>query len=288
MGSRILYYLVILPISILPYRLLYGFSDFLFLIVYSVIGYRREVTLTNLKNSFPEKSNEDLNNIMRKFYHHFCDLVVESLKGFTISEKQLRKRVVLRNPEIMEKWFQEGKDIMIIGGHFNNWEIVAQGIGLKVKHMPIGIYKALHNKFFDGKMKKSREKYRLLMVPIPETKVTFETDFGVRNAMVFGMDQNPGRASKGHWMTFLNQDTVVAFGAERYAKEYNRPVVHTAVHKVKRGHYEVEFRVITESPNDLPHGAITELCTKSIEKDIVEKPEFWLWTHRRWKAKRPA
>jgi len=262
-------------------------SDFLFLVIYRVVGYRRDVTLTNLQNSFPEKKGEELEIVLQRFYHHFCDIIVESFKGFTISEKQLRKRVVLRNPEILNKWYEEGRDIMIIGGHFNNWEIVAQGIGLKIKYLPIGIYKALHNKFFDEKMKKSREKYRLLMVPIPDTRLTFETDFGELNAMIFGMDQSPGRIDKSYWMTFLNQDTAVAFGAEKYAKEYDRPVVHTAVHKVKRGYYEVEFRVITEDPSALQYGAITELCTKSIEKDIIENPEYWLWTHKRWKGKRP-
>jgi len=288
MGNRVVFYLVILPISLLPYPLLYLFSDFLFLIIYYVAGYRKDVTLINFQKSFPEKSNEEIQIIRRKFYHHFCDLVVESFKGFTVSEKQLRKRVVLRNPEILTKWHKEGKDIIIMGGHFNNWEIVAQSIGLMSEHLPIGIYKPLNNIYFDTKMKKSREKYRLLMVPMTDTKKTFEADFGELTSIIFGMDQSPGRASKGYWMNFLNQDTAVAFGTEKYSKMYNRPIVHVAVHKVRRGHYEAEFRVITETPNDLPYGAITELCMKSIEKDIVEKPEFWLWTHKRWKAKRPV
>ncbi len=286
MGSRLTYYLFILPISVLPYTLLYLLSDAFKLLLYYVIGYRKEIVLGNIRRSFPDKSPAEHNVIMRKFYGHFCDLVVESFKGFTVSEEQLRKRVIVRNPELVNKYYHDGLDVIFVGGHFNNWEIGAQALGMSIKHLPIGIYKPLHNIYFDTKMKTSRERYRLLMVPMSETRKTFESKYNEPNGIIFGIDQSPGKVSKCYWTKFLNQDTPVAYGVEKYAKEYDRPIIHTVIHKVKRGFYEIELRLISEKPNDLPYGAIIEKCTQSIERDIVKLPEYWLWTHRRWKHKR--
>ncbi len=287
MGSRILYYLVILPISIMPYPLLYLHSDFAFLMIYHVVGYRKKVVLKNIQNSFPEKSPEEHKKIMRKFYRHFCDLILESLKGFTISKKQLDKRFKLRNPEVSDAFFEKGQNLVMVGGHYNNWEILALGIGYQMKHLPIGIYKPLHNKYFDEKMKKTRQRFGLKLCPMKETKAHFMGDHGKPNGIIFAIDQTPSNTKKCHWMEFLNQDTPVFFGAEKYAREFDRPVIFCTIHKVKRGHYEAELEVITDTPNELPHGAITEMNTQRLEKDIIEKPEYWLWSHRRWKHKRP-
>lgn len=285
--SRVFYYILLKPISLLPHALLYMFSDFLFLIVFHVLGYRKKVVMSNLKNSFPNKSEAELKVIMKGFYHHLNDLVVESLKGFSISEKELRKRVVVRNPELIDKFYDEGRSVLFVGGHYNNWEIIAQGVGLQVKHMPIGIYKPLHDKFLDSKMKKSREKFRLLMCSMRATKDEFKKDFGEPHGFIFGMDQSPSNPNKCYWMTFLNQDTPVFYGPEKYAKEYNQPVIYCANHKVKRGYYELEFVLITDDPASLPYGAITEIGNNKLEEDIIEKPEYWLWSHRRWKHQRP-
>lgn len=286
MGIKILYYLIILPISILPYPLLYFVADISYYLIYRMVGYRKNVVLTNIQKSFPEKSNKEHRQIMDKFYRHFSDLVFESLKGFSVSEKQIRKRFVLRNPELMDELYEEGRDVVLVGGHYNNWEILALGINYELKHQIIGIYKPITNEFLNAKMKTSREKYGLIMVPTYDTRDTFKRSFGKQNAIIFGVDQSPSHPENSHWMTFLNQDTAVVFGAEKYAKEYDRPVVHCSIHKAKRGHYEGELSLITKNPNDLPHGAIIEMSTKRIEQDIINKPEYWLWTHRRWKAKR--
>ncbi len=288
MGSRFVYYFVILPISVLPYPLLYLLSDFLFLILFQLIGYRKKVVFTNIKNSFPQKTEEELKTIQRKFYSHFCDLIIESLKGFTITEKQINERMKFRNPEVLNRFYDEGKDVILVGGHYNNWEIFACGIGLSSKHIPIGIYKPLNNPYFDRKMKISRERFKLVMCPIKEIKEYLGKDFGVPKTTIFAIDQSPSNTLKCHWMTFLNQDTPVFYGAEKYAKEYNSPVVFGAIRKVKRGFYEVEYEVLFENPKNTTINEITEMNTKRLEKDINDKPEFWLWTHRRWKHKRPV
>ena len=285
MISRILYYIFVLPISILPYPLLYFLSDLLFLIIYRVIGYRKKVVQTNLSNSFPEKSDLELQEIMTNFYRHFCDIIMESIKSFTISEKQLRKRLVIKNPEFSNTFAEKGKSIIFVGGHYNNWEICAQAFSMYSSHKCIGIYKPLSNTFFNDKINSSRSKYGLSLVSMKQTKKWFNND-SVPKAIVFGSDQNPSNPKRAHWLEFLNQDTAVLFGAEKYSKEYNWPVVFVSINKVKRGYYEVEYSLITDTPRDEDHGRITEDFTKRLEQDIINKPEYWLWSHKRWKHKR--
>ncbi len=287
MGSRILYYGVIVPISLLPHVLLYAFSDVVFFIMYYLVGYRKKVVLKNIENSFPEKSNREHEQIARKFFRHLCDLILESLKGFTISKRQLDKRFKVRNPEMLDAFFAQGKGLVMIGGHYNNWEILALGLGYQIKHLPIGIYKKLSNPFFNEKMKQTREKGRLVMVPTHEAKASFDKEYGEPTAIIFGIDQNPSNPARCYWTMFLNQETPVSFGAEKYAKEYDRPVIYGQIHKMKRGYYETELVLISESPRDEPHGAIMEKGTRELERMIMEQPEYWLWSHKRWKATKP-
>lgn len=286
MGSRIIYYLLILPIALMPYPLLYLFSDFSFLVLYKLLGYRKKVVLQNIKNSFPEKTTEEQGLIMRNFYKHFCDIIVESLKGFVISKKKLRKRFTIVNSELANKYFKQGKDVVFVGGHYNNWEMLAQGVSLELEHKIVGIYKPLSNKYFDRKMKKSREKHGMFLCPIKETKAFLDRDLGRPKGTIFAIDQSPGNPEKSYWLPFLNQDTPVLFGAEKNAKEYNSPVIFCTINKVKRGHYQGELKLICDNPEATGYGQITEQNTKMLEKDIVANPEFWLWTHRRWKHKR--
>jgi KDO2-lipid IV(A) lauroyltransferase len=285
MITKIFYYILILPISLLPYPLLYLLSDIIFLIMYRVIGYRKEVVFTNLKNSFPNKSKQELKKIMSDFYRHLCDIIMESVKGFTISEKQLRKRLIIKNPEFSNYFADKGQSIIFVGGHYNNWEICAQAFAMYSNHKCIGIYKPLSNAFINEKIYTSRSKYGMHLISMKQTKKSFE-EGNEAKAIVFGSDQNPANPKRAHWMQFLNQDTSVLFGVERYAKEYNWPVVFVSISKVKRGHYEVEYSLITDKPTEQPHGKITEDFTKRLEQDIINQPQYWLWSHKRWKHKR--
>lgn len=285
MITKIFYYILILPLSLLPYPLLYLISDIIFLLMYHVIGYRKEVVFTNLKNSFPNKSKQELKKIMSDFYVHLCDVIMESIKGFTISEKQLRKRLIIKNPEFSNYFADKGKSIIFVGGHYNNWEICAQAFAMYSNHKCIGIYKPLSNAFINDKIYTSRSKYGMQLISMKQTKKSFEEGNDAK-AIVFGSDQNPANPKRAHWVEFLNQDTAVLFGAERYAKEYNWPVVFVSISKVKRGYYEVEYSLITDKPKNQPHGKITEDFTKRLEQDIINKPQYWLWSHKRWKHKR--
>jgi len=285
MMTKFFYYLLILPLSLLPYPLLYLLSDIIFLIMYRVIGYRKKVVFTNLRNSFPNKSKQELKKIMSDFYRHLCDIIMESVKGFTISEKQLRKRLIIKNPEFSNYFADRGQSIIFVGGHYNNWEICAQAFAMYSNHKCIGIYKPLSNAFINDKIYTSRSKYGMHLISMKQTKKSFEEGVQAK-AIVFGSDQNPANPKRAHWVQFLNQDTGVLFGVERYAKEYDWPVVFVSISKVKRGHYEVEYSLITDSPTEQPHGKITEDFTKRLEQDIINQPQYWLWSHKRWKHKR--
>ena len=287
MGSKIVYYLVLLPISKLPYPLLYALSNLVFFIIYRIIGYRKKVVLSNIKKSFPTKSAAEHKQIMTAFYRHFCDLVLESVKGFSLKKEEALKRFVLTNPEVADRYFDKGQDVLFVGGHYNNWEILAISIGLQMKHIPMGIYKPLTDQFLDGKMKVSREKYRLKMCATSQVNELINAKLEQPKATIFAIDQSPSNPKKSYWMNFLDQETSVLFGAEKYATELNIPVIFCKIGKTKRGHYTGTLKLLCEEPATQPYGTITQLSSKELEKDIREQPQYWLWSHKRWKHKRP-
>lgn len=281
--NYLLYYIIILPISSLNNFFLYLVSDVLYLIVGKLIKYRLKLITKNLKNSFPNKSENEIKGIRRYFYKHFSDLIVESLKGFTISEKRINKKIKIKNPELLNEMAKNGQNIILIGGHYNNWEMSAQKMPLECKHELFAIYKPLSNDFFDKKMKDSREKFGLIMIPMKETKNYFNTDDKKPRAIIFGSDQSPSNAKNAHWINFLNQESGFLYGAEKYAKEFNWPVVYVSIQKSERGTYEVSFHLITDQPKQEPNGKIIKDFANLLEADINHNPPYWLWTHNRWK-----
>jgi len=283
----LLYYLVIIPISLLPFPLLYGVSNFLFVLFYYILGYRKKIVVGNIERSFPNLSHKEHVVIARQFYRHFCDLILESLKTFTISEKEVQKRVVCKNPELINRYYDRNQSVIVAGGHYNNWEIFAVAVDALIKHKAIGIYKPLSNKYFDKKMRQTRSKYGLYMISTKIVKQVFEEEINNLTATIFAIDQSPSNPKSAYWMKFLNQDTAVLYGTEKYAKEYNYPVVYGRINKEKRGHYSFEFFEVTDQPRAAKHGEITEKITQLLEKDIVHLPQYWLWSHRRWKHKPP-
>jgi Kdo2-lipid IVA lauroyltransferase/acyltransferase len=285
--TQLFFYLVLLPISYMPFPVLYILSDGLYLIIYKVIGYRKKVVLQNVANSFPEKSREEHLRIVNEFYKHLCDLVVESIKVFTISEKQVKQRFKFVNPEFIDRFYDQGRSVIIAGGHKNNWELLAVAIDAEIKHKSVALYKRLNNKFFDEKMRATRGKYGLKMIPTRMAKEEFENNDGLR-AFIFGFDQSPSNPSRAYWTTFLNQDTAMNFGVEKYAKDFNYPVLYGRINKLKRGHYNFEFTEAIENPQQTEYGYITRRINLLLEQDIIAEPQYWLWSHKRWKHKRPA
>lgn len=285
MGSKLLYYGLIWPISRLPFFILYRLSDLLFLVMFYLAGYRKKLVLKNLRNAFPQKSEQEIQRIARDFYRHFCDLIVEALKGFSISEKAARERMICKDTSLLQKYADEKRKVLLVAGHYNNWELYANAGALHIPMKLIGIYKKLRDPFMNQQVQLTRAKHGCILVSSKETVKAFE-DYEAPVAIAFGMDQAPVSSSKAYWMTFLNQDTAVLFGSERYAKKYDTPVIYGHIIKLKRGYYEVKYHLLFDKPNDTAYGEITEKMTRFLEQIIIEKPEYWLWTHKRWKRRR--
>jgi len=283
---RPLYYLLILPISKLPFWALYGISDVMYFFIYRIIGYRKQTVKLNINNSFPGLNQKQYKAIEKRFYTHLCDLVVESVKAFSIDTAETRKRFMHRNPEIFQKFMQEGRNVTLVGGHYGNWELFAVSVGLDISHQPVALYTPLKNKFFNQKITNSRSRFGLWMKSYAEVKQLASEKNQKPIVVIFGSDQCPKLSQQPHWMEFLNQETGVQFGTEKFARDFNTPVVYGVIHKIKRGYYEIEYRMICEYPKLLPHGEITELHTKELERDIIANPPYWLWTHKRWKRKK--
>lgn len=280
---QVVYFLILLPLSKLPSQVLYLISDFMYLILYHVIGYRRKVVFMNISNSFPDYSKQEVSKIESAFYHHLCDLIVESIKAFSISTSEIEKRFKHRNPELLQKYFDNGQHITMVGGHNNNWELFAVSIAASIQHQPVALFTPLTNVFMNEKITSSRSKFGLWMKSYTEVKEMMMKTTDTPLAIIFGTDQCPTLNQKPYWVEFLNQETAVQFGSEKFAKENNTPVIYGVINKLKRGHYEAEYKLICEEPNELPHGRITELHTKLLEEDITKDPRYWLWTHKRWK-----
>ena len=186
----------------------------------------------------------------------------------------------------MNEFAENGQNIILIGGHYNNWEMTAQRMPLVFMHDLFAIYKPLKNKFFDRKMKSSREKFGLNMISMKETKAYFTNETDTPRAIIFGSDQSPSNSKKAYWTKFLNQDSAFLYGAEKYAKSFNWPVIYVSINKIKRGDYLVEYQLITQKPKEESYGEIIKKFAFLLESDIKNQPEYWLWTHNRWKKEK--
>jgi KDO2-lipid IV(A) lauroyltransferase len=284
--SYLLYYCFIIPISLLPFRILYAISDFLYFVLYRITGYRRKVVRMNLRNSFPTKTDDEILRIEKLFYRHVCDVILETFKSFTLSRKEILKRMVLRNPEIINQFYDQGRSVLLGGGHYNNWEWFAIAVDQQIKHEACALYAPLTNAFFDEKMRSTRGKFGLAMISIKKVTTFFDEFSNKLTATVFGIDQSPRNIKKCHWMTFLHQETGVMYGLEKYAREWNYPVLFVSIEKVKRGYYTFYFETVTEHPREEPENYIIEATTRRLETEIISVPQYWLWTHKRWKRKR--
>ncbi len=283
--GQVLYYLLLKPISFLPLPLLYGLSNVLYTLLYYVIGYRRQLVKTNLQKSFPEWDERLLEKTAKASYRHLSDLIVESIRMFSIPEAEAKRRCVYHNPEIFDQFAAAGKSIVLVGGHYNNWEMLGITIERQIPHHAIGIYQPLSATFLDQKMRSSRGRFGMELASTRQIRHLLRQRKDELTTTIFAADQSPSGRNI-HWMEFMGRDTAVAKGAEWLARTYDRPVIFGAIRKLRRGYYEVHFKLIEAEPTQSPPGAITEAHTRLLEQQIREAPENWLWTHRRWKRQR--
>jgi Kdo2-lipid IVA lauroyltransferase/acyltransferase len=276
-------------ITLLPMRILYLISDLFYPIVYYVARYRRKVVRTNISRSFPEKTDKEIRIIEKRFYRYFCDLFVETMKEMHIGKKEIRKRMTLGSVEAMADQFARGKSIMLMTAHYGNWEwLLNFSEVLPAESTVYQIYKRLRNKKFDTMVFALRERYGGKNI---EKRELLRTMFRFKKEEKPGIyvmisDQTPNGKNLHYWTTFLNQDTATVTGTEQLARKFDYPVFYAEINRVKRGYYHCEFIPITLEPNQTEEFEISEKYMRLLEKTIQAHPEYWLWSHRRWKFQR--
>lgn len=285
---QLLAYILIYPIlwfiSILPFRLLYALSDFLYILMYYVFRYRKQTVIDNLRLVFPEKSVHEIKIITKKFFHHFCDMILESIKSMNISLESMKARYTFKNLDIIKEFEKQNKSIVLMCAHYGSWEWIFI-LQTYTTHRGYGIYKRLQNKYFDRLIKSIRARYNSYLITTKETFSVLEDakKNGILSMNGFASDQSPKKHKAHHWNEFMGIKVPVHTGAEMLAKKLDMPVVFFAVERKKRGYYEATFQTLAEKPTDFKDYEITDKFLKLVEAQIHEAPEYYLWTHKRWK-----
>lgn len=268
-------------LSLLPLCVLYVFSDIASVILFRIIKYRCKIVFDNLQKSFPEKGLREIHETEKRFYRHFCDIFIEAIKFISIRKSVILKRFKLNNPYLVNRYFQEGKSIILYGGHYGNWEWMAS-LPFHIPHQMLSFYQEQSNKYFNQLMMVIRERFDHKCI---ESKSGYKILYGyIRKKQLtltyMAGDQSPKKSSTKHWVKFLNRETAFLIGADRIAKKTGHALFYPKIKKTKRGYYEFEFIEIDTAGNS---ENIINSYAKLLEENIKEQPELWLWSHRRWK-----
>ncbi|MFO8055583.1 MAG: lysophospholipid acyltransferase family protein [Bacteroidales bacterium] len=288
-----LHYLLIVPlaylIAVLPFCVLRRLSSVLYFLLYHIIGYRKKTVRMNLRNAFPEKSVKERRQIEKRFYLHFTDIMLETLKMLTMSLKEAQKhiRIPPKSVALLKHYNQQGISTIVASGHYGCWEWGNYGYHAMINVEFRGIYHPLSDPYFEKLLYHMRTRYGSVPIKMKDTlRYMLENKERVSNT-AFVADQSPS-ARGAYWTTFLNQQTGFFTGIEKIARKLKMPVLFVSIDKIKRNHYQMNFEVLVESPEDTEPGEITEAFVDKLEKRIREKPEYWLWSHRRWKHQKPT
>lgn len=283
-------YYIALPfiylIAYMPFKLMYLFSD-VFYYILLVSGYRKKVVKNNLRNSFPEKSEKEIHQLYKNYYSYLCDLIVESFKTLKLTEEEAKKHCVFHTADWLNQMYVEQKSIIIVMGHYGNWELAGPSFTLNNPYQLVVIYRPLSNPYFEKLFTKMRTKFGTKITPVQNTLRDMVANRNEVTATAFIADQT-ATPNNAYWTTFLNQETAVFVGPEKLAKKFNYPVVYMSVNRTKRGYYEITPELLFENPQDTTENEICEVFTKRLEKEIINEPSTWLWSHKRWKHKRPV
>ncbi len=279
-------------ISLMPFWVLYGIADFIFVLVYYVVRYRRKIVAKNMRDSFPELSDKELKKIARKFYRNFADYIVETIKLNHISDEEIKRRMVFKNMDIIDRLFDEKRSIAAYFSHCGNWEWVPS-ITLWSRHTTgkdvefCQVYRPLKNKWYDEYMLRLRSRFNSLSF---KKKTVLRDLLLLRRREMpsitgFMSDQKPSKGDESHIVKFLNHPSAVITGTEQVARKLDMAVVYFDMHKLSRGYYELEVKLITDNTSTMEPMAITDAYVKLLEETIKRNPSIWLWTHNRWKHK---
>jgi len=275
-------------VSGLPFRLLYLVSDAMFVWIYYVFRYRRKVVRANLKNSFPDKSLGELGKIEYNYYRYLSDLIIEALKTGNMSKEEISRRMVIRNPEMVNQFYEQGKSVLILAMHYGNWEWLIN-MPLFIKHHHYFVYKPLRNEWFDRYLNGLRSRFggETISMSITLRKIIEADKQNIPVVTWLAADQTPPWFHP-FWTIFLNQETQFFDGPAKIAKRFNQPVLFQHVTRIRRGYYETWFEVLAEDPSEFTETEIILAYVKKVEAVIAQEPAYYLWSHRRWKHRRPG
>ena len=267
--------------------MLYLFSDAVYVLVYYILSYRKKTVRANLAKALPHLSAEERKIIEKKFFHHMCDMFLEMIKTMSISQKEMEKRFRFTNLEVYLDMEKKGKSIALMIAHYATYEWVIS-MNYKISFKGYAIYKRLANPYFDKLVKNIRSKFKAYLITTKETGSTMIQNNASDTLAVYGFasDQTPRRSDSNYWYTFMGIETPIHIGAESLAKKYDMNMMFLKVKKVKRGYYEATFEVLSEDVKSVPDYKISETFMQKVEQQILEAPEFYLWTHKRWKHKK--
>jgi Kdo2-lipid IVA lauroyltransferase/acyltransferase len=279
-------YPVIYLVASLPFKALYFLSDLLCALL-KLSGYRRKVVLNNLRNSFPEKSEKEILAICDRYYQYLCDLILETLKTLRMTEAETLQRCKFVTLPILEELHRENQSFIIVMGHYGNWEWAGPSFTLNTPFQLVVIYRPLSNPHFEKMTSSMRTRHGTKITTVKNTLRDMVANRGKLTATAFIADQTATKKD-AYWMTFLNQDTAVFTGPEKLARKFNYPVIYMNVKRERRGYYTVTPELLFRNPAKTVDGEISETFTRRLEKDIIADPTVWLWSHKRWKHKRPV
>jgi Kdo2-lipid IVA lauroyltransferase/acyltransferase len=287
--QRIIFYTIypfLWVFSRLPFFVLHRISDFFFVIIYHLIGYRKKVVLNNLILAFPEKDIKELQRIRRDFFKHFVDIFIEMIKTFSISRKEIEKRYKYVNKEIFSEIEALDKSVVLVGAHYANWEWIVNLANYTNMHC-VGAYTRITNPYFDKLIKTNRSRFGAEFVQTSKTIKKLLDYKKEDKKCIYGLlsDQSPHISKTHHWGEFLNVKVPLHTGAEMLAKKHDFAVVYMSVKKVKRSHYEISYEIMTDTPRNHEDYEITEQFLRKAEQQIYETPEYYFWTHKRFKYK---
>ena len=283
----ILFYPLLWLVSIMPFRLLYLFSDGIYVIVYHLIGYRKKIVRQNIGLALPLLSDKERLVIEKKFFHHLCDIFLEMIKTITISEEEISKRYQLTNLDFYLEMEKKQKSIALLCAHYASYEW-AVSMNKHTTFEGYGIYKKLSNPHFDKLVKDIRNRFKATLITTRETIPTIQKNFSTGHLGTYGFasDQSPQLSKAFHWHSFMGIEVPVHTGAEMLAKRFDMNVIFLRTKKVKRGYYEATFELLSDDVKSVANYDITDEFLKRVEKQIYEAPEYYLWTHKRWKHRR--
>jgi KDO2-lipid IV(A) lauroyltransferase len=273
--------------SRLPMQVLYAFSGFLYVLAFHVVRHRHRVIEEQLEKVFPASSAAEREVIHRRFLRNFCDVMVEVLKSVSMSEADMSSRVRIVNLDVARRYLDAGQSVMFVTSHLCNWEWLLHGVALQLGFPVDAAYKPLHDQWAERLMLKVRSRFGARLVPAKELLADFLRRRGIVRAVAMNADQAPVSTDKRYWTQFLGQDTAFYVGAEQIARATRLPILYAGMRRVRRGHYEVEFKPLWDGREAAAPNAVTERYARACEIDVLKSPADWLWSYRRWRMKKP-